>query len=66
LAWAFYRSIRGSLNPGVMTELSVASFSAVYSTSLSKNKKFSMWDFTPHFDKPEPKEVSIEDFYKAL
>lgn len=66
LAWAYYRSRRGSLNSGLMVELSIAVLSALTANLANRNNKFSMWDFTQHFNKPEPKEVSIEEFFKAF
>ena len=56
--WQAYRSRRGSLNPGLMTEASVARLAALYANAHSKNGNIEPEDFMPHFDE---RELTLEE-----
>jgi len=61
LQWCRYRNLRGSFNIGMRTDRAIARFSAMYASAHSKNKSFSISDFSP-FDKPQV--TSLEEAMK--
>jgi len=62
LAWARYRSKRGSLHTGMRIEQSIAMMASMYANAHSKpGTRFTPLDFMPHGDEPV---ITLEDAMK--
>jgi hypothetical protein len=63
IVWQLYRNKRGSLHPGMRTELAVASMMALYANSKTGKDapRLTPEDFAPHMDE---RVVSMEQAMK--
>lgn len=54
LTWARFRAKRGSLHHGTRTDHAAALLASLYANAHSKNGGYSLYDFLPHEQTPEP------------